>query len=198
MPPAVRSPQTREKLLQATHELLDERAGAEPSVAQICERAGVQVAMVSYCFGGKAGLLEALVERTCAGVIEELDRLAAMDLPPDEKLRLHVAAMVRNFVKYPYVHQLSERLVAGEHTAERMASLFAKPTLAFYRDLLATGAFRPGLDPTLLFFSVVGACEFLFAARSWLAEGAGETLDEALVERFTTHTIELVLHGIAA
>ena len=48
---------TAEKLLQATHELMLEHGGVEPSVSQLCERAGVQVAMVSYCFGGKTQLL---------------------------------------------------------------------------------------------------------------------------------------------
>lgn len=191
---------TREKLLQAAHELLFERAGAEPSVSQISQRAGVQVAMVSYCFGGKTGLLEALIERTSGGVVSELERLAAVDLPPVEKLRRHVAAIIRNFVRFPYANQLSERLGAGDRHAARMAAVFARPTLAFYRDLLGEGVRRGEfreVDPTLLFFSVIGMCEFLFAARSWLGD-AGESLDDELIERFTDHTIELVLHGIAA
>jgi len=41
-------------------------------------------------------------------------------------------------------------------------------------------------------------CEFLFAARSWLETAAGEQLDEPLIERFTDHTVELLLHGIAS
>jgi AcrR family transcriptional regulator len=192
---------TREKLLQATHELLIERAGAEPSVSQICERAGVQLAMVSYCFGGKAGLFDALIERTTTGVISELERLAETELSAEEKLRRHVAAVIHNYVRYPYANQLSERLAAGGRAAERMAELIGRPMLGFYRELLADGVadgrFRE-VDPTMLFFSVVGMCEFVFAARSWLEGPAGETLDDALVERFTDHTVELLLRGIAA
>jgi AcrR family transcriptional regulator len=188
---------TREKLLQATHELLLERAGAEPSVSQICERAGVQVAMVSYCFGGKAGLFDALVERTSEGVRKELERLTDAELDAEEKLRRHVAAVIRNFVRFPYVTQFSERQ-ARQGGAVQLAEIVGRPMLAFYRELLpagaAEGSFRE-VDATLLFFSIVGMCEFLFAARSWL-EGAGETVDEALIERFTDHTVELVLHGI--
>ncbi len=192
---------SREKLLQATHELLYERAGAEPSVSQICERAGLQLAMVSYCFGGKTQLLEALVERDRRGVLARLDRLASLDLPPEEKLRLHVAEVVRNFVRFPYVNQLAERLRAGEHPAAGMAEAIGRPTLDFYRELLAAGGARGefrNVDPTLFFFSLVGMCEFLFAARSWLEDVAGERLDQELIERFTQHTTELVLHGIAA
>jgi AcrR family transcriptional regulator len=189
---------TGEKLLQATHELLYERAGEEPSVSQICERADVRVAMVSYCFGGKAQLLDALVERAVDGIMAEQAELVARDLPPEEALAVQVEATVRNFVRYPYMSSLSERLAAGDRTAGRMAASFVDPTLGFYRDTVAAGVaagtFRP-VDATLLFFSIVGMCEFLFAARSWLTH-AGETLDDALVDRFAEHTVELVLQGL--
>lgn len=199
LPPPAEPPRgaeiTREKLLQATHDLLIERRGADPSVSQICERAGVQVAMVSYCFGGKTQLLEALVERTTKVFLRELEQLAGRELPPEEKLRRHIAAVIRNFFRYPYSIQLSERLSAGD-AATILASTFAEPMLDFYRGLLADSGFRD-VDPTLLFFSVVGMCEFLFAARSWLETGAGEKLDEQLIKRFSDHTVELLLHGIA-
>lgn len=202
LPPPPQPPRgadvTREKLLQATHELLFERAGDEPSVSQICERADVRVAMVSYCFGSKAGLLDALVERAMSGLMAEQAELMSRRLPPEEALAVHVEATVRNFVRYPYMNSLSERLAAGDRAATGMGETFVRPTLAFYRELLdegvTAGRFRPA-DPTLLLFSIVGMCEFLFAARSWLTD-AGETLDEDLVERFADHTVRLLLHGL--
>lgn len=193
--------QTAEKLLQATHELLVEHGGVEPSVAELCERAGVQVGMVSYCFGGKTQLLEALLERTLAGVIAELRRLETTDLPPKEKLRRHVAGVIRNFVRYPYAQRLSQTLAAGGPPVARMADQFAGPLLAFHERLLREGVERGEfreVDPTLFFFSLVGASEFLFAGRSWLDDLAGEQIDEAMVERFTEHTTELVLRGIGS
>ena len=73
--------------------------------------------------------------------------------------------------------------------------------MAFYQQLLAAGsqagAFRD-VDPTLFSVSLVGMCEFLFAARSWLQDAAGEAIDEPLIERFIEHTTDLVLRGIAA
>lgn len=191
---------TGEKLLQATHELLFEGAGEEPSVSQICERADVRVAMVSYCFGGKTQLLNALVERAVTGIIAEQSELASRALPPEEALAVQVEATVRNFVRYPYMSSLSQRLAAGDRTAAAMAELFVTPVLGFYRDVLtaghAAGTFRE-VDPTLFFFSVVGMSEFLFAARSWLSF-TGERLDDALVDRFAEHTTEMVLRSVLA
>ena len=61
-----------------------------------------------------------------------------------------------------------------------MGDRFARPLLDFHAELLRAGAdagvFRP-VDPTLFFFSLVGACEFLFAGRSWLEEAAGERIE---------------------
>lgn len=186
---------TREKLLQATHELLVERAGAEPTVSQICERAGVPVGMVSYCFGGKTQMLEALVLRLRDGVKAELDRLSAVDLEPEEKLRRNVRAMVLNFVRFPYGSQLSERLRAGRSHGEQIASIFGDAMVAFYSELLGEavreGVFRE-VDPRLLFVSIAGMSEYLAAARRLFAEAP----DDELVERFTDHTIELLLNGI--
>ena len=194
---------TREKLLQAAHELLFEQGGTEPSVSQICERAGVQVAMVSYCFGGKAQLFEALVERALQSIVGELERLSAQGLEPEQMLRVHVRAMVKNFVRYPYVRQLFERRHERDPRDRRVvraATLFAEPALAFYRDLFARGArvrkFRK-VDPTLFFFSLLGMCEFLFTARA-LFQSTGEPFDDALVERFSEHTVELILQGVTA
>ncbi len=190
---------TREKLLQATHELLFEHGGEEPSVSQICERADVRVAMVSYCFGSKAGLLEALGERAVSQMMGEEQRLIELGLPPQEALALHVRAMVRNFVRFPYMSSLSERIAAGDATATGMAQTVARPTIAFYEDLLKEGveqgAFRSGIDPTLLLFSIVGMCEFLFSAHSWVHD-TGETLNDELIDRFADHTVELLLQGM--
>jgi AcrR family transcriptional regulator len=199
LPPASYAPRgadaTREKLLQATHELLVERGGAEPSVSQICERAGVQAAMVSYCFGGKAQMLEALVARLRDGVQAELDRLAALDLGPEEKLRRNVRAMIRNFVRFPYGSKLSERLTAGHGHGEQIATMFGDAMVPFYAELLAEeeGVFRE-LDPRLLFASIAGMADYFSAARSLFA---GEA-EQELIVRFAGHTIELLLEGVRA
>lgn len=189
---------TRAQLVQAAHELFVEGRGTEPSVSEICARAGVNVAMVSYCFGGKAQLLDALLVRTTSGVTAELDQLAAAPLSPREKLRRHVGGVIANYVRYPYVVALGERL--GDPDG-RMGELFGRPLLAFYRDLIdegvAAGELRP-VDPAFLFASIVGMCEFLFSARTWVEGATGRPVDEAQVRRFTEHTAELLLDGIGA
>jgi AcrR family transcriptional regulator len=193
---------TREKLLRAAHQLLAERASGA-SVSEICARAEVNVAMIRYCFGSKDGLLDALLERVLVRLTGEVERLAALDVPPSEKLRRHVSEIVRNYVRYPYVNRLmNERLLSagdGSEAVEAIARSFALPARDWYAQLLADGRREEGwreLDPTLFFFSVVGLCEFLFSARPLLERGFGQRLDPALVEAYSAHVTGLVTAGV--
>jgi TetR/AcrR family transcriptional regulator len=194
---------TRGKLLAAAHDLFIERAGHNASVSEICDRAEVNVAMVKYCFGSKDGLLDALLERVLTGLAGEIARLSDQDLEPGEKLRRHVAEIVRNYVRYPYVNRLmNERLTRAEPAAvEAISASFAVPARDFYATLLAAGAADAGwrpIDPTLFFFSVVGLCEFLFAATPLLERSFGATLDDALVERYIAHVTALISGGVTS
>jgi TetR/AcrR family transcriptional regulator len=199
---AVRSAEiTADKLLRAAHDLFVERADHAATVSEICSRAEVNVAMVKYCFGNKDGLLDALLERVLSGLTAEIERLSALDLPPDEKLRRHVGEIVRNYVRYPYVNRLmNERLLAADpESVDRISSSFAIPARDFYATLLAEGQRDErwrDLDPTLFFFSVVGLCEFLFSARPLLERAFDEAMDAELVERYSAQVADLVVGGV--
>jgi TetR/AcrR family transcriptional regulator len=193
--------QTADKLLQAAHDLLIERSGQSASISEICARAEVNVAMVKYCFGSKDGLLDAVLERALRQLAGELERLADADLTPERKLRRHVAEVVRNYVRVPYVNRLmNERLLAAEPEAvDQISASFAVPARDWYAELLAAGQADEGwrsFDPTLFFFAVLGLCEFLFSARPLLERGFGEPLDGDLVERFSAQIAELVMGGV--
>lgn len=190
---------TRDRLLTAAHELLTERA-AGATVSEICSRASVNVAMVKYCFGSKDAMLDALLETVLERLAKEIERLVPLDIDPEAKLRLHVAAIVRNYVRYPYVNRLmGERLLAAEPDAvDRISRSFAIPAREFYAQLLSEGrgdGWRD-MDPTLFFFTTVGLCEFLFSARPLLERSFGDQLDADLVERYIDHVTALIASGV--
>jgi TetR/AcrR family transcriptional regulator len=195
---------TREALLQAAHELLHERGGGTVSVSEIAGRANVNVAMVKYCFGNKDGLMLALITRITDSFRDEFERLAAQPVDWQEKLSRHVREVVRNYMRYPYLTRLiSDRLRAADEPGNRaLSESLVIPMAAFHRELLAdaerAGALLRPIDPVLFFFSVVGMCEFLFAAQPWLTYGFGLELDDALVERYADHAADFVLTGIVA
>jgi TetR/AcrR family transcriptional regulator len=195
--------QTAEKLLQAAHDLLVERAGQGATVSEICSRAQVNVAMVKYCFGSKDALLDALLERALRQLAGELARLEKVELPAETKLRRHIGEVVRNYVRYPYVNRLmNERLLAADpESVDRISRSFAIPARNWYASLLAQGARDESwreLDPTVFFFAIVGLCEFLFSARPLLEHAFGESIDPPLVERYIAQVTDLVIVGLHA
>jgi AcrR family transcriptional regulator len=201
--PASAAGETREKLLAGTHELLYERVGGPVSVNAICARAGVNVAMVKYCFGGKDAMMVALIDRVITGFIRELEKLDRRALSAEGKLRIHVAEIVRNYVRYPYLNRLlsTQLLATGDGGAAMLARDFAVPARDWYRRLLAegqaSGEFR-AVDPTLFFFTVIGIAEFFFTAQPLLRGFGLRKVDAPLLDRYIAHVTEIVLRGVQA
>jgi AcrR family transcriptional regulator len=69
-------PPTAKRLLAAAQDILAERGYAELTMTAIAQQSGVNRALVSYYFGGKAGLLAALVDTLFqnpeVGYVEEI------------------------------------------------------------------------------------------------------------------------------
>lgn len=203
-PPGPGAGDSREALLRAAHELLLRAHGTHVPVSEICDAAGINVAMIRYHFGSKNGLLVALLERVCAAFQPVPDALAGPDRSARLQLERHIADVITGFRRYPYANRvLTELLMQSEDaTAQRIALGFAAPLTRWYAQILGEGhrrgEFRP-IDPVLFFFSVIGAGEFLYAARPLLAHGFGVTeLDPAFERRHAEHTARLLLDGIGA
>ena len=87
---------TRERVLEAASEVFADVGFHDATVADICERAGANVAAVSYHFGGKAELY-ALVWRQA---FEEglraypPDGGLPPDAPPEDRLRARIHALL--------------------------------------------------------------------------------------------------------
>ncbi|MDX8153603.1 TetR/AcrR family transcriptional regulator [Patulibacter brassicae] len=82
--PVADAAQTRDRLLAAAAELLEEAAGEDVSTRAICDRAGVRSPTLYHHFGSKEGLLDAVVSH---GLREFLD---AADEPPADDPVAHV------------------------------------------------------------------------------------------------------------
>ncbi len=194
---------SRDALLRAAHQMLLESRGLPVPLSAICERAGVDVAMVHYHFKNRLGLMTALFERLCAAWVPDLESLLELDASPRKKLEIHIRQIIRNYRRYPYTTRVMTELITSSKAAlaKRMSSNFVRPLVQFHERLIAQGVaageFRQ-IDPMYFFFSVVGLCEFLFAAQPMLTAGLKiAAIDETMEAAFISHTTALVLDGVA-
>src|SRR6476620_11592712 len=117
---------TAEKLLVAASELMIERASIEVSLSDIALKSGVNAALVKYHFGNKDGLLLALLARDAATEVSQLEYLLAQPITPTEKLKLHIAGIIRAYHRFPYMNRLIHYLLheSSAEAADEVSQFF--------------------------------------------------------------------------
>jgi AcrR family transcriptional regulator len=190
----------RERLLDTAGRLMSDRHSIDVSLSEIAGHSGLNSALVKYYFGNKNGLLLALVEREAVAALQSFEELLRQDLLPTEKLRRHIAGIINNFFRTPYLNRLLHSLLDDRHSrsAKQVNRIFVQPVMELQRELLAegirAGEFRP-VDPMLFYVSVLGACDHLFNARYAVRSLAG-VLDDELRERYVAHVCDVFIHGL--
>ena len=192
----------REVLLQAASDLMIELGTPEVSLHAIARRAGVTAPLVKYYFGGKEGLLTALVEADTSRSLTQLEGLLAMDVSATQKLTLHVTGIIRNHARHPYLNGLLNRLVrdSGNEASERIKANFVEPLINAQRRIIeqgvAAGEFR-AIDPDHAYFLIVGACQYLFATRVPFGDLMnGAPSQDTFVRTFTAEAVDFILRGL--
>lgn len=194
---------SRDALLRAAHDLLIESRGQPVPLSAMCERAGVDVAMIHYHFESRRGLMTSLFERLCAAWAHDLESLLALEVPPRRKLEIHVSQIIRNYRRFPYTNRVMNELVTSSKPAlaKRLSRNFVRPLADFYERLIAEGVAKKefrALDPVHFFCSVIGLCEFFFAAQPLLGAALkAEAVDGNAEAAFIRHTTALLLDGVA-
>lgn len=157
-------PDAHERILEAAQEIFAEHGFKAATVRQICEAAGANIAAVNYYFGGKENLYVEAVKRahTCTGRMDEVPIPA--DLPPVEKLRAFVRAMVTQM--HAPVSPSAMKLMMREMSdpgkaAHVVVTEFIQPAAFALRAILRE--LLPHLDEQrrlMTGFSVIGQCLF--------------------------------------
>jgi len=195
----------RDQLLDTASRLMSDRCSIDVSLSEIAQHSGLNSALVKYYFGNKDGLLLALVKREAANALRDLEILLQLDLSPTLKLQRHIAAIINNFFRRPYLNRLLHSLLDERNSetksARQVTRFFVKPLLELQKQLLAqgvrTGEFKP-TDPMLFYVSVLGACDHLFNARYALSSMTGGSgLTDAVRERYIEHVCDIFIHGLA-
>jgi AcrR family transcriptional regulator len=191
----------RERLLEAAGQLIIARESIDISLAEIAAQAGLNAALVKYYFGGKSGLLLALLRRDAERALQEMQALLAMRVKAAEKMRLHLRGILRAYRRSPYLNRLLHAMLTGNDDAAvaEIHAVFVRPVMECQRILLDEGA-RAGefrtVDPMLFYLSAVGACDQFMHSERVLRLSTGAAPDADFSARYMQFVEDMVLASL--
>jgi len=199
--------ETRERLLDAACTVFAAKGFQEASIAEICDRAGANVAAVNYHFGSKDALYGEVWRHTFETFMQAypLDGGLPADAPPEDRLFARVHALLQRVFDDGRVGQcfriglreLVTPSAALENTKHELIGPHRKRTQALMRELLGPRA----SDEDVLFceISIINQClsvNFFEERRKFLL--GRERMSKNAVEALARHITTFSLGGIRA
>lgn len=196
----------RELLLEKAEALFAEHGFEGTSIRTLAKEADVNVAMVSYYFGSKEKLFEALVEYRASYLRDKLKSLNEQVTDPVRRLEELVKAYVSRFLSQPRFHRILYREVSlNQRPALQhgVAEVLMKNINEFRRiltDGIEQGVFRE-VDVDLTIVTFIGTISQLITTspqmhQRMLGRKIGEELtgEHPLHDRIVDHLNSLVQH----
>lgn len=197
---------TRQQLLDVAGQVFAEKGYADATSKEICTRAGTNIAAVNYHFGGRDPLYEAVLVEAHHHLVtlEEMQRAAAMDGAPRDRLRAVLGGIVRRATS-PDAHWgtrvVIRELLAPTAFAPTLVHKAIEPKarvmLGIVAQVLGMAVDSPGVQRGL--FLMMAPCLALLVAPRGLREEVFPALVgdvEGLVDDMLVY-VEAGLAGIA-
>ncbi|KRE94443.1 hypothetical protein ASG87_17725 [Frateuria sp. Soil773] len=201
-PPAAKSGEQRQRLLDAALDLFGERGIAATPLNAIARRAHVTPALLHYYFDSRDALIGAVVQERLQPLVERVaGTLGEIDsADPREALRRLAAGILATVSATPWLPPLwvreilAEEGLLREHLLARIAPGIALRLRELVQRGQAAGLLNPGLDPRLLLVSLVGLTIFaLAAAPVWRRLPDSADID---TETLSRHVLALLGSGL--
>lgn len=190
---------TKAKMIEAAVPLFAKQGYAAVSVRDVARTAGVNVAAVSYHFGGKEGLYQAVLEEQfapIAGLLEQLPQLPPMS--GETRLKLYADSIAGIHRQRPYFIRIMISEMTNPTVCFHIIKKYISQVFRFLhealRDGVAAGEFRSDLDIGLAVPALAGIMNFLFIGRSLAKEFV--PLTELSDSEYTAQSFRIFLNGI--
>ena len=171
------------------------------SIRELAREAGTNSALISYYFGGKDGLYEAVLERQFAPIASLLDNVAGLDMTPADRIMHYARSVAGIHGSRPYLTKyLTWEMVSPSAYFEFFIRRYIQRVFAFlnraFREGVVRGEFRVDLDPEAITLALVGMLNFYYIARPirqhLLADGTERERDE----RYVLEAVNIFLDGV--
>ena len=188
------SDQRWEAILAAGSAVFRRLGYAQATLADVARELGINRATLYYYVADKAELLVRILEQPVQEMTHRLRAIRDLDVPPDEKLRLAVAAHMRALeVNYPelfvfFAENLHMLPTLADGELQKHAEGYGELLTSIIRDGVRSGAFRDDLDPQLMMLATVGMMNW---SHRWYEPDAPHGLGE-IGRQFA----ELLLNGL--
>ena len=141
-------PTTRDRILDAAHEVFTRRGTAGARTQEIADEAGVNKALLHYYFGSKAELADAVFERAATGFFPALFGVVASPAAIPEKVRRVVEVYLDMLGRHPYLlpYLVGELQAHPERIKKIISARGPAPVAVLQRQLddeAAAGRLRP-------------------------------------------------------
>jgi len=186
-------------IIQAAERLFAQLGFDGTSVRDIAREAQVNVAMISYYFNSKLGLLEAVVSaRIEVGRLEIEDLLHNKTIDPLSKVDRLIEGLVDRMMKHKSFHQISMRAQLNGENGQLNPMLAAqkKHNLKLITQLIQDGqklgVFSKQVDIPLLVMTIIGtiyqaATGSPYFALAVKANNSEQILQDRLLKKLKTH-----------
>ena len=200
LPPGV----ARQSLLQSAIRLLNERGMGNVSLNDVAREAKLNPALVTYYFGSKDNLFQAVVEQVVGEWRTEILAVVPEKAGPEEALRLRARATMYFLRRYPYLTRLiiHQMMTVKSKESRFFIENFARVNFEEHRGLLQKGiedgAFRP-VDPLFYFAHYIAMGDLYANLAPMMERLAGKAdSDDARFDAFVEAMIDMLVNGIAA
>jgi AcrR family transcriptional regulator len=188
---------TVNKIIEAAIPLFATKGFAAVSVKELAEAAGVNIALISYHFGGKEKLYTFILNDQVEVMKQLIMDLKASTTDPVEKIKSFVACAVRIHKSRPYIGQLinSEHMNPTECAFGILQQIgagvhnFLKECV---QEAIAEGKFRASLQPDYAAMALGGMMHVFFA---WRYHCACLTFTKEQGEEYLKQGLELFFQG---
>jgi TetR/AcrR family transcriptional regulator len=188
----------RTNLIAAATPLFATKGFNGVGVRELAVAAGVNLAMISYYFGGKEGLYAAVLNEQFA-TLHRVAEIKEMAIDPMEKFEWYVRATVARYRKNPYLLRFyTSELTNPTPCFETIVKPAIREVLQILVETFSEGLsheqFRTGLNPADTVLSLAGMINFYFLLEPASAEMVDHSpaRDEELIQ----HIMDIFARGI--